>query len=479
MQRITLTYLCLFGLLLFTERTKAQMVISTPTLGFSQACASPSFNTYNLTFVFSSSTGVEASNQFSIELSDVDGSFSNGTTIYTSAQGEITSSPATVSFSFPTDVAGENYKLRIKSTAPAATSTGSISFPAYYKVQDTPFTINNLIGNAIYCSGGSYLLTIDNPGGPDNDSPLQYPSLTFNWYKEVTETTSTFVSEGESLLVSQSGTYFVETNYGTCTSNSFSNRVTVSEAGSGAEVGINSSNGNPYCSTDGPTTLSTINAESYQWFKDGAEIAGATDQMYITDESGVFSVNINLGSCSTNASIDLDNSGFESTIDVQENNVLNEGETMMVTVTTDANSPEFEWYLNGSLISGETLNTYEVTQIGSYRAVVNQTVGCIASDEFIFNVTEPFPDVEQIPNIVSPNGDGINDTWVIPQAYVEGTNTEIKILNTQGKVVFETTNYLNNWPESPPTIKDINPIYYYIITTQNNETKKGSITLIN
>ncbi|GGK31873.1 adhesin SprC [Yeosuana aromativorans] len=478
MRNFTLKKICFFIFLIIAETIHAQIVISTPTLGFSQACASPSFNTYYTTFTFSPDTALGSTNQFIIELSDENGSFTNATTIYTSAQGAVTTSPATLGFSMPTTIAGESFKIRIKSTDPVATSTGSVSFAAYYKIQDTPFTINNLVSTGVYCSGGSYLLTIDNPGDASNDSPLQYSSLTFNWYKETSQTTSVFVASGETLSVNQPGTYFVETNYGSCTSNSYSNRVTVSEASSGTSASVNSSLGNPYCSSLGATTLSTINGNSYQWYKDGKEISGATNQTYVTNESGNYTVTVDLGNCSTNASIDLQNTDFTSSIDVPENNSLYAGETLIVTVTTDATNPEFKWYLNDAIISGATSNSYEVTQIGNYKVVVSQTSGCLSSQEFAFSVNEPFPDVANIPNLISPNGDGVNDTWVIPQAYVSGSNSEVIIMNSQGDVVLKTNDYQNNWPEVELDFKEINPVYYYVITTQNNKTIKGSITVV-
>lgn len=80
--------------------------------------------------------------------------------------------------------------------------------------------------------------------------------------------------------------------------------------------------------------------------------------------------------------------------------------------------------------------------------------------------------------MISPNGDAINDTWVIPQKYVSGTNTEVIIMNNQGKVVFSTKDYLNDWPQQDLELTSINQVYYYVLTTQNNETKKGSITVI-
>jgi len=472
---INIAVLLFFSL---TQSVIGQIVIGKPNLGFSQACASATFNTYDATFTFSPESALNPNNQFIIELSDATGSFTTPTSIYTSAQGAITVSPATLTFSLPANTTGEAYKIRIRSTDQAGTSVPSNAFPAYYKIQDTPFTINNLIATGAYCTSGSYLLTIDNPGYSGNDSPLQYPALTYNWYKETSPTTSVFVASGVSLSVNSPGTYFVKTNYGSCTSESYSNRVTVSEATSGVTSSISSSLGNPYCSSQGATTLSAIKGTSYQWYKEGKAIAGATNQMYVTNEAGNYTVTINLGSCVANASINLENSGFSSSIDVPEFNVLNEGQTLVATVTTDASNPEFEWYLNETLIPTATTNSYEASQLGNYKVVIIQTDGCNASNEFLFTVSEPFPDVANIPNLISPNGDGINDTWVIPQAYVSGTNTEVVIMSSQGKIILQTSDYQNNWPENQLNFKDVNPVYYYIITPTNSKARKGSITVI-
>jgi len=483
MFKIKIAYKLFFGIcflvLIFQEQATAQIVIGSPNLGFSQACANESFNTYSTTFVFSPESSLNASNQFSIELSDGDGDFSNPTVVFTSNPGAVTISPATLNFSLPTTTAGESYRIRIKSSSPVATSSNSVAFAAYYKLQDTPFTINNLVSSGALCTGGSYLLAIDNPGTGSNDSPLNYPSLTFNWYKETGPTTAVFVAEGPTLSVNNEGTYFVETNYGTCTSNSFSNRVTIVEVTSGeAQAGISSSLGNPFCPSQGSTTLSTIGANNYQWYKDGVSIPNATDQMYQANESGTYAVQVDLGDCSASGSIELESELFDADINVSEFNAIQEGETLSVIVTTTANNPTFEWYYNEALISGATEDNYDVTEIGSYKIIVTEISGCNGSREFLFEVTEPFPDVEKLPNVISPNGDGINDSWMIPTKYVSGTNTSVMIMNNYGKIVLQTNNYLNNWPVDDLNLTSINQVFYYVIQTSDNETRKGSITVI-
>ena len=152
--------------------------------------------------------------------------------------------------------------------------------------------------------------------------------------------------------------------------------------------------------------------------------------------------------------------------------------TLMATVSTDAVSPEYKWYINESIITSAISNSYEVTETGNYKVVITQTTGCVASSEFLFIVNTTFPDVANIPNLISPNGDGINDTWVIPQEYVSGTNTDVVLISAQGKIVLQTNDYQNNWPENQLNFKDVNPVYYYIITPSDKKPRKGSITVV-
>ena len=476
----TLVFVLLFSLSQFIN---AQIVISKPQLGFTQACGNDDFNEFNINFTLSQENNLNANNQFNVELSDANGSFSNATIINLTEPADVQGNFVRMKFALPIETSGDGYRIRVNSSNPVARSGPSDSFPAYFRIQDSQYTINNLEQTAEYCDGGGFLLTIDNPGRNGNDSPLQYPSLTYNWFREISPTESELVATTVSYEVTSPGTYFVETNYGPCSSRSFSNRVTVTQSQStNVTAIINSTLGNPYCVSDGPTTLSaSASGNAYQWFFNNEIITGATQQEYTTNEPGNYTVNIDIGLCSATATIDLINS-FSSSLDVPQNNFIETDETLISTVTTNAVDPEFTWFLNNNVIPNETENSIEVSDAGNYRVVISQTTGCITTQELTFEVTKPtvlFPDVPNIPNIISPNNDGVNDTWVIPQDFVSGTNAKVLIISSAGKVVLETSDYQNNWPIEPIDLKTNSPVFFYVITLDNNETRKGSITVIN
>ncbi|MFB3386247.1 gliding motility protein SprC [Flavobacterium sp. LAR06] len=487
-QKTTLTFtnfFLLFSILFCAKSTLHAQSITPSILTFDRICAGGSTNpTYKASFTYS---GYAAGTTFEVELSDKTGSFTTPTPVV--FVGEIDDAPdkKTITFSIPSDIVGsDTYSLRVKSSGgqPASSSffssTAKRQFPVYYKIHDKQYTINNFIGDATFCSGGSLVLSIDpDRTSPENDSPLKYPSLSYNWYKDNGPTvlpTLMAGTSGPSFTVTAPGTYYVETNYGTCTSLSYSNRVIVTTSGSGSAVTINSSLGNPFCANGSGTVLTATSGNSYAWKKDGVTINGVSTRTYTTNESGTYSVEVDFGGCKASGSINLSSNGFNASIDVADTVSLNEGETINVTVSTDATSPSYEWYLNNNLIGGATTNTYLVAAVGNYKAKISQASGCIATKEFSFKVTGPAPPTAVIPNIV--NLSGSYPYWNIPDAYRTAT-TKLIIISSNGEIMFDDVGS-NYDPQVNSFIKDfknVNPVYYYVIQADTGE-KKGSITVI-
>jgi gliding motility-associated-like protein len=76
--------------------------------------------------------------------------------------------------------------------------------------------------------------------------------------------------------------------------------------------------------------------------------------------------------------------------------------------------------------------TITVTDTNGNQSICIFDVDLLCKDEF------------QIPEFISPNGDGKNDTWIIT-GIEDYPNNEVKIFNRYGKLVYETKSYANTW----------------------------------
>ena len=466
-------YIFVFVLVTFLLSTKTFGQIGIPTYTFTQICASPSFNSFTVNFTFTTA------NTHVLEMSDASGSFASLTSI-TILSSQLVTSPGSFTFAVPTTTAGQNYRLRVRGVSPASTGPNSPAFAAYYKSFNTDFTLNGGVSPINICGSGNFLLFIDN-GPSSNDSPVDFPALKYRWKKN-----GVFVA-GEinsSLNISTSGVYQAFVDYGNCSTFDSgqiekSPAVTVNIVAAGATFTIASSGGNTICPAN-PTTLSVTAGYGYQWSRDGVAISGATANSYVTGQAGSYTVVVDQGGCSsTSAPFVLSTTAFNSSIDVQQEplvNIIAEGETKTITVTTDAASPTFEWYLNGVLIPAATTNSYSTSVVGDYKVKITQTSGCNTFKEYLFELKVGI-NPKEVPNLISPNGDGKNDTWILPQEYINA-NTEVLIISPQGNVDLQTVNYQNNWPIKEIVFTSTNPVYYYIISKDGSPVKKGSITII-
>jgi len=461
----------LFGFLFLAKSNLyAQTIVPQPFDGLEKLCAGGTFNEFNATFSY---VDFPAGTTFAVELLD-----NSNAAIATTLIGQpidVSPTKQTIKFAIPVNLVGsETYGIRIKSSTGVTSVrfkngiTNATDFPAYYKSYEGSFSINGKSGNATICAGGSLTLSVDD----DATSPsVLFPNLKYRWFKDG----SIIVGQSaKSLVVNSAGEYYAFVEYGACTEpNISSNRVTVASSSSGAAVVITSSLGNPFCATADGTVLTASSGNSYVWKKDGAPFGGNTRTVKAT-ESGIYTVQVDFGGCNATGSIDLKSNGFNASIDVADEFQLEEGGTQSVSVTTDATSPTYEWYLNNNLISGATSSSYLVAAIGTYKVKISQSSGCLSSKEFVFKAKGKAGPSSVIPNIISLSG--LSPYWNIPDEY-KNANTKVMIISSNGDMVLDVTNYQGDWPQTSIDFKNVNPVYYYVIKGDAGE-KKGSITVI-
>ncbi|RZJ39389.1 MAG: hypothetical protein EOO18_00725 [Chryseobacterium sp.] len=485
-----LTHCIVFlSLLLFTEANLHAQApsISPQQVAFERICAGDivdgvKFNQYFVTYTY---LNFPAGAVFEAQLSDEFGDFTNPTATTTLETVQITATQQRLKFAVPTNLKGsDSYSLRIISTNnPSAQPSQRVknfsnktTFSAYYMSYVNSFFINNKDQNATICSGGNLTLSVYNPT-PEvpESSPANNSNLKYKWYKDEVLIAG---QSGSSVIVSSTGVYYAEIDYGFCTSeNISSNRVTVTSSSSGSAVTVTSSLGNPFCSNGSGTILTATSGNSYVWKKNGVVIPGVTTRTYTANDAGIYTVEVDFGGCIATGSIDLKVNGFSASIDVPDTYELKEGETLSVSLTTDATTPTIQWYLNNNPIDGATTLNYLVSVRGNYKVIISQAAGCVASREFNFRITSELDaQTSVIPNIVNLKGN--YPYWNVPDVYKTNT-TKIIILSSNGEVMYDDvgSNYDPEFNSFIKDFKNVNPVYYYVIQSDTGE-KKGSITVI-
>ena len=90
------------------------------------------------------------------------------------------------------------------------------------------------------------------------------------------------------------------------------------------------------------------------------------------------------------------------------------------------------------------------------------------------NISELAPCEVIIPNIITPNGDHLNDVFFIKN--LEGhPNSSLKILNRWGKTVLDDSNYQNDWDGN--NLSD--GTYFYILKLDDGKEFTGTVTILN
>lgn len=142
---------------------------------------------------------------------------------------------------------------------------------------------------------------------------------------------------------------------------------------------------------------------------------------------------------------------------------------------------DYEWYPDSVLACGfcqATLaNVYEDTE---FFLTVGNEYGCRAVDTvWIYTSAEIDPRIVlNIPNAITPNGDGVNDNWNIRNLQLYPDN-EIIILNRWGSEMYRQGPYTRNWDGTYNGTPSPAGTYYYLIKLNNiGEVLSGPLTVI-
>ena len=132
---------------------------------------------------------------------------------------------------------------------------------------------------------------------------------------------------------------------------------------------------------------------TYQWYKNGVAIVGATSATYVAQHTGLYSVRITVGTLTPCSIFSASTSVTEWTLP----NPLVSFDGVYLSTTTFVS---YQWYKNSVVIPGATSYRCHNTGLGSYTVIVTDIHGCQSvSPAYVVTYITPGP-----PEPASTNG---------------------------------------------------------------------------
>ncbi|MCB9171104.1 MAG: gliding motility-associated C-terminal domain-containing protein [Flavobacteriales bacterium] len=323
---------------------------------------------------------------------------------------------------------------------PPLTTNVSIVLDIYYTPAQPPV----ITGDTVACPGQGVVLTAS--GGFDD----------YNWSNGY---------DGQSVLVGP-GTYTLEATAGICRLASNTIVVTEGQAPTPTIVGA------LYQCGDDPAVLLTDQPyDSYAWS------TGSTADSIVV-QTGTYSVTvIDANGCEgASASVDVLTAPPPTALfTVSPNNQVIVGEGFQFTdhsTISNGTITNWFWQFDSLMTSNAQDPAFTFPGPGTYIVSLTVTTADGCTDTYSVSVTV-VPEEIFVPNVFSPNGDGLNDALTFTNVQYF-PNTALKVYNRWGNMIYDSPSYRNNW--APRDIPE--GTYFYILTMQSGKTYEGHLTLL-
>lgn len=224
--------------------------------------------------------------------------------------------------------------------------------------------------------------------------------------------------------------------------------------------------------------LSSNSASGNTWFKNGSAISGANGQQLTVTESGSYTVRVNWGSVSTTSAATQVNVYARPVPAISSSNgtKISKGFSTQLTARDGVTykwTPNIYQWIDNPNIANPTVRPDVTT---TFTVEVTNANGCKTSESITIDVVNDYQVTPQ--TMLTPNGDGKNDVWIIKNIDAFPDN-EVKVLDQTGREVFRKKRYNNSWDGTYNGGYLPTGTYLYVIYFgDQNGLVKGNLTIL-
>jgi gliding motility-associated-like protein len=264
---------------------------------------------------------------------------------------------------------------------------------------------------------------------------------------------------GKQIFAKPGGKYYVDIRQGGC---EFSDTINIGSTGSVPTIELG--NDTLLCPAASYTINAISNATQFQWS------TGTTTQSILIEQAGTYTVTVANNTCDAIDSVKIQyitppSLGINDTTICKDDLLILDGSTP---------AANYLWQ------DGSTSAAYLVTTTGTYQLQWIFPACTFASEEVTVNEEDCTCQLA-LPNVFSPNGDGLNDEWVI-EGKCELLKYVLTIYNRYNEVVFQSYSPKHSWDGRSDGKEVSEGVYFYVMryqfSSQELKKKSGSVFLV-
>jgi gliding motility-associated-like protein len=156
-------------------------------------------------------------------------------------------------------------------------------------------------------------------------------------------------------------------------------------------------------------------------------------------------------------------------------------EALLLLENKSENATSYEWILNGNVVSTDIHPEIEIPFNQSFDVTLQAFDGSGCQDTSKkTDAVKGFDDYfsGKLPNVFTPNGDGVNDIFDIQVGQRLEQCTHVEIFNRWGQLIFKSYGVSHMWDGKTFEGEDCPDGVYFYVVDINGESYKGNVTLL-